>query len=67
MICLVQSGRSTPMSEVTDSAPEEDGDFDDSAAPKWTISGLKDATGQCVLQIHRNWRWPTSDKMDYRN
>lgn len=49
-----ESGRSTPMSEVTDSAPEEDGEFDDSAAPKWTISGLKDATGQCVLQIHRN-------------
>ncbi|XP_045108850.1 KAT8 regulatory NSL complex subunit 1-like isoform X2 [Portunus trituberculatus] len=49
-----ESGRSTPMSEVTDSAPEEDGEFDDTAAPKWTISGLKDATGQCVLQIHRN-------------
>ncbi|KAG0713498.1 KAT8 regulatory NSL complex subunit 1 [Chionoecetes opilio] len=49
-----ESGRSTPMSEVTDSAPEEDEEFDDSAAPKWTISGLKDATGQCVLQIHRN-------------
>lgn len=62
-----ESGRSTPMSEVTDSAPEDDGEFDDTAAPKWTISGLKDATGQCVLQIHRNWRWPTSDKVDYRN
>ncbi|XP_071552694.1 uncharacterized protein nsl1 isoform X1 [Panulirus ornatus] len=49
-----ESGRSSPMSEVTDSAPEDDGGFDDMAAPKWTISGLKDATGQCVLQIHRN-------------
>lgn len=51
---LLQSGRSSPMSEVTDSAPEDDGQFDDTAEPKWTISGLKDATGQCVLQIHRN-------------
>ncbi|KAK3893955.1 hypothetical protein Pcinc_002251, partial [Petrolisthes cinctipes] len=51
-----ESGRSSPMSEVTDSAPEDDGHFDDVAAPpKWTISGLKDATtGQCVLQVHRN-------------
>lgn len=50
-----ESGRSSPMSEVTDSAPEDDGRYDDTTAtPKWTISGLKDATGQCVLQIHRN-------------
>ncbi|KAG7156590.1 KAT8 regulatory NSL complex subunit 1-like, partial [Homarus americanus] len=51
---IQESGRSSPMSEVTDSAPEDDGRYDDTAAPKWTISGLKDATGQCVLQIHRN-------------
>lgn len=49
-----ESGRSSPMSEVTDSAPEDEGNYDDTAEPKWTISGLKDATGQCVLQIHRN-------------
>ncbi|KAK7072624.1 PEHE, partial [Halocaridina rubra] len=49
-----ESGRSSPMSEVTDSAPEDDGRYDDMVEPKWTISGLKDATGQCVLQIHRN-------------
>lgn len=52
-----ESGRSSPISEVTDSAPEEDDghDFDDTAGPKWTISGLKDSTtGQCVLQIQRN-------------
>ncbi|XP_047501128.1 KAT8 regulatory NSL complex subunit 1-like isoform X1 [Penaeus chinensis] len=53
-INMEESGRSSPMSEVTDSAPEDDGQFDDTAEPKWTISGLKDATGQCVLQIHRN-------------
>lgn len=55
-LLMFQSGRSSPMSEVTDSAPEDDGHFDDvTAPPKWTISGLKDATtGQCVLQVHRN-------------
>ncbi|XP_076031601.1 non-specific lethal 1 isoform X2 [Oratosquilla oratoria] len=50
-----QSGRSSPLSEVTDSAPEDDGGLYDDTSPEWTISGVKDSsTGQYVLQIQRN-------------
>jgi len=45
----------SPASEVTDSAPEDEIPYDeDTLSAEWTISGVKDASGQCVLQIQRH-------------
>ena len=52
---LQQSGRSSPLSEITDSAPEEELDIsDDQSEPHWTISGIKDEDGRFVLKVHKN-------------
>ncbi|KAF2355456.1 PEHE domain [Trinorchestia longiramus] len=50
-------GRSSPLSEVTDSAAEDEmtGDFSDSSKPPdWTISATADSAGHCVMQVLRH-------------
>lgn len=52
-------GRSSPLSEVTDSAAEDEltGELSDSQSnhpPDWTISATADTAGHCVMQVLRH-------------
>ena len=52
-------GRSSPLSEVTDSAAEDDLMAEDSSEfaskhPDWTISATADTSGHCVMQVFRH-------------
>ncbi|XP_018022169.1 uncharacterized protein LOC108678302 isoform X2 [Hyalella azteca] len=54
----VSEGQSSPLSEVTDSAAEDEltGDLlsDSARPPDWTISATADSAGHCVMQVLRH-------------